>query len=256
MKKNTLLQILIGLLSLFILLLMIDVFIHLRYHSDKILQFDSNEFNNILNPIISFLGFLCIIITIIVALNQLKFNNSESYYKGLSETIFEIFNRTPKENFYPNIKVFDFLMTIKSRIDEVLEDEQYKYDLANFLAGKTVSSKDKQYDAILGELRFFKIQALMVYKETLNLIKEIETHPKLTQIHKDLLLQKLIGGPCSEYLACCKLLLELPGINWIENCYEGFLPEFQNDDRIRLFDNQFFELYYYVTNSYLVKYRK
>jgi hypothetical protein len=256
MKKKTTTQILIGVLFLFIILLITDVFVHLRYQSEKVLQFDSNEFNNILTPIISFLGFLCIIITIIVALNQLYFNNSETYYKGISEVIFEIFNRAPKENFYPNIQVFDFLMTIRSRVDEVLKDEQYKYDLQNFLSGKAVSSKGRQYDDILGELRFFKIQALMLYKETLNLIKEIETHPKLTEIHKDLLLQKLIGGPCSEYLACCKLLIEHPEINWIENCYQGFLPEFQNDDKIRLFDNHFFELYYFITNSYLVKYRK
>jgi len=236
-----------------LIFIIIDIFIRIRYCTNVILQFNSSEFNNILTPIISFFGFIAVIITIWIALGQKKSKESEYYFKDYQTKINIIEREKESTGTWTNHDFLDFIKPIQSDVDSILTNSEYLSDLNSFRNGLNTTSDNKSYDRTLSVIRLFKIEARILYKSILYLIKEIEQHRFLTNTHKDLLLNIIVDRLISSYLSNCHLIKEKV-INWEDDFYIGFYGNISDNYNLKMFNKGFFELYDYVINSRLVKY--
>ncbi len=235
------------------ILIIIDIFIRLRYCTNVILQFNSSEFNNILTPIISFFEFVALIIAILITLGQKKSTESEYYFKDYQTKINIIERGKDSTGTWTNNDLLDFIKPIQSDVDSILKTSEYLSDLSSYRNGLNISSDKKSYDRTLSVIRLFQLEARMLYKSILYLIKEIEQHRFLTQTHKDLLLNNIVDRLISNYLSECHLIKEKV-INWEDDFYIGFVGNISDKYNLKMFDKGFYELYDYVLNSQLVRY--
>lgn len=242
------------LISIALLILIIfDIFIRLRYCTNVILQFNSSEFNNILTPIISFFGFVALILTILIALGQKKSTESEYYFKDYQTKINIIEREKDSTGTWSNHDFLDFIKPIQSDVDSILKNSEYLSDLDSFRKGLNISSDNKSYDRSLSVIRLFQLEARMLYKSILYLIKEIEQHRFLTKTHKDLLLNSIVDRLISSYLSGCHLIKDKV-IKWEDDFYIGFYGNISENYNLKMFDRGFYELYDYVMDGRLVKY--
>jgi len=90
-------QILIILIALLPLLILSDILVRIFYCSSAHLKFNSQEFNNITSPIVSSLGFIGVIITISLTLNQFKHQQGTNYFNYYRDYIHNIANENSND---------------------------------------------------------------------------------------------------------------------------------------------------------------
>lgn len=176
----------------------IDIVVRLFYCSGISLTFDSQQFNNMASPLISFFGFIGLIITVSITLNQFKLQQSASYfdyYRTLTNKILE-----EKKFQHSTIELLDFVMYADSKYAELKKDATYLIDLNLYKAGHNVTSTGKSYDRILGEVRLFRTQLSLLLKRYEQLLTEIKEHKNLSISHKDLLLKELFSNQILPYI--------------------------------------------------------
>ncbi|MFH1121458.1 MAG: hypothetical protein V1775_16690 [Bacteroidota bacterium] len=246
MKRNSLLLIFVSLLAVSLLII---VFIGLRYCSDGLLSFNSSEFNNIATPIISFLGVIGLIVTILISHKQIAYSRSEQYFKDFQFRFEKISKEQNAELMFPNIQLIKFFDYVdKTYFTLCKEFPDYLKDVEKFRKDEFIVNIDKPYDGMLGNIRLFRLQSIILYVELLNLVKEIEYHKQLVSHHKDLLLDNLISGLISEYLSSCRLINEEYSVV-IDTFYIGFHQgNFKRED-LKFFNNDFFKLRDYIISK-------
>lgn len=233
-------------LSIFLLILLFVAFINIRYCCQcQFLKFDSNEFNNILTPIISLVGVVGLFATIYLSLIQIKYIRSDQYFKDYMQKIEAFPNGKDVESGFNNIQLLSFT----EYTNDVYRNLKSNYpiyfdDVTRFERGEIIPNIDKPYEQLLANARLFRVQALMLYTRLNNLIKEIEKNKSLSSHHKDLLLDNLISGQLSKYIASCWLLEHEMG-NIIKEFYLGFCY-MDNNKPFKFFDLRFFDLRDYI----------
>lgn len=247
MKKGFIWTIII-LLIIILIAVATDIFIHQRYQTDinNILKFDSSEFNNILSPIISTIGFGGLLLALYLTYQQLKSGNSQSFYDHYKNIFDKInYKGRKEERFQDNelINFWDFIEDIHYGLFNKSLD--YLNDLEDFRNGLFPEKKDS-YLHYLKNLCNFKFEALFLYKDYISLIKEILEQGKLTEYHKDILLDTLIGSILFEHLSNCSTVNEYQK-NWIEDLYCDFKTNH------KFFDEQFFLLYNFIIKDEKLK---
>lgn len=245
MKLKT---IVIGLIGILVLLISVDILIRLFYCSGLRLDFDSTKFNNISTPIISFFGFIGLIITIIILANQYKSVKSEQYYKHYKEQIELIYKDKFSDNFYDNIRLIDFLNFVDNEFHKLKNNKDYTNDVERFIEGNYINGENKSYSSDLSLIRAFNAQALILYKMVMNLIKEIELHKQLTNHHKNLLLDNIINNIIIKYLTGCSILKSNLK-NIIDEFYIGFIRTNNQLEFSKFFNQLFFDLYDYIMHK-------
>ncbi len=86
---------LITAITLLIILVITDIIIRTLYCTNIHLSFNSQEFNNILSPIISFFGFVAVIVTILLTLKQIKHQQGSNYFNYYKDQINKIASENP-----------------------------------------------------------------------------------------------------------------------------------------------------------------
>lgn len=242
------------------ILLTIDISIRIFYCSEIYLKFNSEEFNYIVSPIISILGFLGVIIAVCVSLKQLKSSVSEKYLSQYNEYIKSQFDEIAKNQMigvpYNKSELLNFFAHVRTKYEELLEDKNYVKNQLLVKDEKFVLNK-RTYDNKLAGLRYFNIQAILLYKELLYKLKEIVTNRQIVSHHKEILLDNFIGDVISYYIASCE---------FVKKEYPDMLDEFfigiqdnpkSKSDVLYFFNSNFFELYEFIMkNENLRKYYK
>lgn len=209
------------------------------------LIFNSGEFNNIASPIISFLGFIGVIFSILLTLNQLKQQQSTSYFNYYKDLIDKIANENPQNNSDLSFSTSELLKFNHFAIDEyekIENNTEYIHDLQTFRAGVSVRSEGKSYDSILGHVRFFRACLIILLRRYYSLIREIQNHKFLDNAHKDILFNHLYESQIGEYTSGCWLIdFEDDLKKMKENLYTGFVPKMK--DELKFFNSDFYELF-------------
>ncbi len=195
---------LIILLSIFISIVVADIFLRMFYYSDLSLKFDSQEFNNIGSPIISFFGFIGLILTVKIALNQFRLQHSIGYFDYYRTLVNKILQENNENS--STIDLLQFILYVDDIYDDLKKNPSYLIDLTRFKRGEVVNSDGKDYDSILGKLRLFRIKLSILLKRYELLILEIKNHNELSVSHKDLLFKELFSNQITDYTVQLEML--------------------------------------------------
>lgn len=174
-----------------LLAILVDILVRMFYCQGINLFFNSQEFNNITLPIISFFGFVGLIITVAIALNQFKHQQSYSYFDYYRESINKFLIKNNDQRF-DTIELLKFAFYTSDKYDELKNFQEYLYDLKSFKKGDNISSNGKDYDRILGNVRYFRTKLAILLKRYELLLDEILSHKYLSETHKDLLLKEFV----------------------------------------------------------------
>ncbi|HEY5369946.1 MAG TPA: hypothetical protein VIJ75_13250 [Hanamia sp.] len=241
------------LLILFSLLFVTDILIRLFYCDTTSLSFNSQEFNNIASPIISLLGFLGVIVTILLTLNQLRKQQSSDYFKYYKEFIDNIATENPtnKNNIqFSTFELLQFHLFVMDKFWLLKENPEYLKDLSLYKADNPVRSEGKSYDTILGNVRLFYASLLILLRRYIMLINEIDNHRFLDNNHKEILFKHLYESQLGDYTSAVWLFDfedELKEIK--ENLFISFIPEFKDKDKLKFFNREFYELFHLVEKN-------
>jgi len=232
-KKKILLLIIIVILAVLVVIL-----VRMFYCQGINLFFNSQEFNNIASPIISFFGFVGLIITIVIALNQFKHKQSSSYfdyYKGyINKFLIEKDDRQ-----LDTIELLKFAFYTSEKYDELKKFPEYLSNLKTFKQGDNTSSNGKDYDGILANVRYFRAKLAILLKRYEFLLDEILSHKHLSQTHKDLLLKEFFENQISEYTVGLQFAEnELSEVK--ENLYIAFAN--YSEDKLPFYNTDLYEL--------------
>lgn len=230
-----------------------DISIRVFYCGSAHLSFNSQEFNNIASPIISLLGFIGVIVTILLTLNQLRQQQSSDYFKYYKEFIDNIAteNPTKKNNIqFSTFELLQFYLFVMDKYSLLKENKEYLKDLSLYKAGKSVRSEGKSYDIILGNIRLFHASLLILLRRYYMLINEIDRHKFLDKNHKEILFKHLYESQLGDYTSGVWLLGfedELKEIK--ENLFTGFIPDLKQKDKLKFFNPEFYELFHLVEKN-------
>jgi hypothetical protein len=238
------------LITLFIIIVGLDIFIRIYYCKGIYLTFNSQDFSNLATPIISFFGFIGLIITGKIALNQFRLQlsvNYFDYYRNMT-------NRILTENTFSisTLELLDFVSYVHEKHIELMKFPLYKQDLQRFKDGEIVYSTGKDYDVILGQVRLFRTKLGLLLKRYELLLVEMRDHKYLDNAHKDILLKELFDHQILNYLFGLQFIesdQELKGI--IEDLYIGFMPYAK--EMWPFFDSTFYDLRNLVNNDPFLK---
>jgi hypothetical protein len=234
--------ILIGILS--------DIFIRLRYNAE-ILQFDSNEFNNLVTPFTTIVGIVVIFITLLYTKNQLKKSSSDDFYDFYKDLFQKVKGRN-SINISGNyqIKLLGFLHYVDSIYNKLILDNDYIIDLGYFRdENRNINIRERTYHHILSDLYFFRLEALFLNEECIRIIKEIQETDKLSDEHRGLLLEQFIADIIDDHISDCKLLNERFS-NIKTDLYLSFdRMDLVMIDSLQFFNNGFFKLFDFVMND-------
>ncbi|PKQ45540.1 hypothetical protein CSW08_07500 [Confluentibacter flavum] len=203
------------------------------------LKFDSIEFNNIASPIISFFGFIGIIVTIILGFDQFRHLQSSNYFDYYRSAINNFLTEENDDNL-STIHLLDFTLYCDDKYDELKKFPEYFTDLNDFKKGIKVSSKGKKYDEILGNVRYFRTKLHILLKRYSLMIDEISQHKQLNKTHKELLLKEFFENQITEYTTQLLLAdrIELKDVK--ENFYIAFSNVIKED--LAFYDSDLYEL--------------
>jgi hypothetical protein len=244
-NKNLLIKILVGVIVILTCLIAVDIFIHLKYCSEvTFFKFDSTEFNHIATPIISLFGVFGLIITILLSMEQIKFGKSQQYFSYITEKINTIISKSHTQEHFSGMELLKYLDYVDDKYDALSQDPQYVKDIKLYHNGEKVNSDTKSYDSLLANVRSFHIQAFILYQRLLNMVKEVEHHKYLDNIHKQLIFESLIGDVISNYLASCNLLLK-DHSEMVEKFYTSINSDYPEQDLL-FFNKKFFSLKTYI----------
>ena len=237
-------QIIIILLILIFLGVICDISIRSFYCSSIHLSFDSQEFNNIASPIIAFLGFIGVIITVLLTLKQIKNQQGSTYVNYYREYINKIAKDTPATNdafSFSTAELLKFTFYSIDKFEELQKYPEYFSDLEKFKNGENIVSSNKPYDIILGNVRLFAATISILLKQYISLIREIEDHEYLDKTQKLLLLKDLFDSQVTEYYISCKMLDELPDLIEVrDKFYIGFAQ--LKKENLLFYNEQFYNL--------------
>ncbi len=235
-KKN---RIVIIFSSLLIFAITVDIFVRIFYCLQINLKFDSTEFNNIASPIISFFGFIGVIVTIILGFDQFRHLQSSNYFDYYRSAINNFLTEENNDNL-STIELLDFTLYCDDKYDELKIFSEYFTDLKNFKKGIKVSSKGKKYDKILGNVRYFRTKLHILLRRYSLMIDEISQHKQLNKTHKELLLKEFFENQITEYTTQLLLAdrIELKEVK--ENFYIAF-SNFNKED-LAFYDSELYEL--------------
>ena len=229
---------------LIIILLVADILTRLFYCSYIYLKFDSQEFNNILSPIISFLGFIGVIITILLTLKQFKHQQGSNYFNYYRDHINMIANENPiKDNtvLTSTVELLDFPIYLWNKFEDLKKYPEYFEDLEKFIKGEIVNSENKGYDAILGTVRLYSASLNILIKRYISLIIEIDNHENLDPSQKGLLLKDLFDSQVEKYYNSCWLIEFDPELKEVkDNLYCAFAPVLK--DKLLVYNHDFYKL--------------
>lgn len=221
-----------------LLTVVIDILIRMFYCQGISLHFNSQEFNNIASPVISFFGFVGLIITVIIALNQLKLQQSSSYFDYYRSSVNKFFDEKNDEQFN-TIELLQFVFYTSDKYEELKKIPEYLSDLKKFKQGDNITSNDKGYDNILGNVRYFSAKLAILLKRYELLINEILDHKYLSETHKDLLLKEFFENQITKYTVGIEFAdIELREVK--ENLYIAFTNHHQ--DVLPFYNNDLYKL--------------
>lgn len=227
--------------------------VRLFYCGTTRLSFNSQEFNNIAAPIISLLGFIGVIVTILLTLNQLRQQQSSDYFKYYKELIDNIATENPTKKNNIQFSTFELLQFYLFAMDKfwlLKENPEYFKDLLLYKEGKPVRSEEKSYDAILGNVRLFHASLLILLRRYYMLINEIDRHKFLDNNHKEILFKHLYESQLGDYTSGVWLLDSEDELKEIkENLFIGFIPEFKHKNKLKFFNQEFYELFHLVEKN-------
>jgi hypothetical protein len=225
-------------------MVLIDVLLRLFYFYNLHLRFDSQKFNNITTPIISLLGFLAVVITILLTLKQLKHQQGSNYLNYYKDQINTLAAQTPasKQGIgFSTMELLNYPMFVSEKYDLLKKFPEYVLDLDKYKAGISVNSDGKDYDKILGHIRYFSASLGILLRQYKSLINEIDSHKILDTSQKQLLLKELMDSQVEKYYTGCWLIDtydEFPEIK--KNLYWAFAVHMKADTKF--FDSRFYEL--------------
>lgn len=221
-----------------------DIVIRTLYCTDLHLSFNSQEFNNILSPIISLFGFIAVVVTILLTLKQIKHQQGSNYFNYYKEQIDKIISETPTNKngiAFSTVELLDFPIYVSNKYDDLKKFPEYFIDLDNHKTGNAVKSDGKSYDTILGNIRLFSASLNILLKRYRSFINEIDNHKQLDKTQKQLLLKELFDTQVEKYYNGCWLIDfdgELKEIK--EKLYWAFVPNMKVD--FKFFDSKFYDL--------------
>lgn len=179
------------------MLVISDLLLRIFYCCDFYLKFDSQEFNNIVSPIISLLGFIGLIFTIRIAITQLKLQNSSGYFEYYRNLINKILQ--DNNGNYSTADLLQFSMHAERVYATLKQNPLYVIDVQRFKSNENTNSDGKDYDSILANLRSFRVGLSILLKRYELLIFEIKVHSELSASHKDLLFKELFANQIRKY---------------------------------------------------------
>jgi len=234
------------LLAILIAFIAIDILVRIYYCRGIYLVFNSQEFNNLATPLISFFGFIGLIITARIALNQFKLQLSVNYFEYYQNVTIKILT----ENTFSisTLELLDFVSYVHGRHIDLLKFPSYWDDLKRFKSGENIYSAGRDYDLILGQVRLFRTKLGLLLKRYELLIVEIKNHKYLDNSHKDILFIELFDNQILnyifglQYIESDKELMEI-----VENLYIAFMP--YSKEMLPFFDDTFYDLRKLVTEN-------
>ena len=248
MRKNAVYILLIAIL----LALIIDILIRIYYCQGVYLKFDSGEFNNIASPIISLLGFIGVIVTIVIAMKQFKLSISEKYLIQLNDYIKSNYEEVEKSEVdklpYKKGDIVKFFSYVRLEYESLLQDKNYTTN-KELIKQDNYDLNPQTYDNILGSLRLFNVQSRMLFKEYFNKLNEILENPQIVENHKEIIIGNFINNVLSYYIASCEI---------IKNTYPEMIDDFfigidlsikEKPQIMYYFDDDFFELYDFIMKN-------
>ena len=234
MKNNILIALI--LLCVFVV---IDVCLRMFYCGGFYMAFNSQEFNNIASPLISFFGFIGLIITAKIALNQFKLQQSVSYFDYYKTLINKILQDNTQG--ISTIELLDFVSYSDTKYSDLKRYPSYIIDLEKFKKGDNVTSNGKEYDQILAQIRLFRIKLMILLKRYELLLIEIRDHKQLEISHKDLLFRELFANQILNYFYGLKMVeTEIELIDVKQNLYIAFMNH--SKEQLPFYDASFYEL--------------
>ena len=237
-------KLIIWCILLLIALVSIDIIIRSIYCTDAHLRFNSQQFNNILSPIISAFGFGAVVVTIFLTLKQLKHQQGGNYLNYYKEQINKMASESPTEKngiAFSTTDLLDFPIFVSNRYDDLKKYPEYLTDLEKFKSGNTVKNEGKPYDLILNNIRLFYTSLILLFKRYRSFINEIDNTKLLDKTQKQLLLKELFDTQVEKYYNGCWLMDNEEELKVIkENLYWAFATIMKND--LLFFGNKFYEL--------------
>jgi hypothetical protein len=227
MKKAFIIPLLLILLILF----GIDIFVRI--------------FNNISSPVISLLGFIGVIVTILLTVRQMKHQQGSNFLSYYREHINKLANATPQNNSNVVIatsELLQFPIYTWSKFEDLKLFPAYLEDLKAFQDGVKVNSSGKPYDAILGNVRLFHTALLIQSRNYISLIKEIESHNVLDSSQKQLLLKDLFDSQVEKYYNACWLVDNDPELQIVKSDLYMAFTTISSKEQLRFFNNKIYEL--------------
>ncbi len=220
--------------------IIIDILTRTIYCKNIHLSFDSQEFNNIASPIISFFGFIGLIVTVLITINQFKLQLSSNYFDYYRNSVNKILQ---EENSSSNtIQLLNFPLYTYEKYNELKKFPSYLDDFRKYLNGEKVSSNNKDYDILLGTIRLFRTNLAILLKRYELLIIEIRDHREISLSHKDLLFKELFANQIIEYIS---------GLEFLESDQE--LKEVKNNLFVAFINNQKDRLLFYNSDIFILK---
>lgn len=241
--------------AIIIVLLVGDIFVRFFYKSELHLKFDSQEFNNISTPIISFCGFIAVIITIVLTIKQIKSQQGNNFLIYYRETFQKIAAETVENRQsigFSTYELLNFVNYYRSAFSNLKKFPQFVSDLSDFKQGINSSSSGKTYDDILGNVRLFMASLDILLKRYKSLLGEIMQHTILDATQKELLIKDLFESQVYKYYY---------GITVLEfhNDLKEMVSDFYIDfgiyerEQLKVFNNQFFQLRNIILNDEQLK---
>lgn len=241
MRKS---KFLFWLVAVLIVVIVVDITIRALYCTNIHLNFDSQEFNNILSPIISLFGFIAVVVTILLTLKQIKHQQGSNYFNYYKEQINKMAAEAPTNNngvAFSTSDLLNFPMYVSNKFDDLKKYPEYFADIEKFESGVPVRSDGKPYDGVLGNVRLFSASLGILLKRYKSFITEIDSHELLDDTQKKLLLKELFDSQVEKYYNGCWLIdfhSELKEVK--EKLYWAFVPNIKED--FRFFDSKFYAL--------------
>jgi hypothetical protein len=242
---------------LLVIVVIVDIIIRVLYCTDINLGFDSQEFNNILSPIISSFGFIAVIVTILLTLKQIKHQQGSNYFNYYKDQINKMASQAPTDKngiAFSTSDLLNFPIYVSNKFDDLKKYPEYFIDVEKYNLGLAVRSDGKTYDKILGNVRLFSASLHILLRRYRSFINEIDNHELLDSTHRMLLLKELFDTQVEKYYNGCWLIdfdEELKDIK--DKLYWAFVPDIKAD--FKFFDAKFYELKNFIdTRDDLKKY--
>jgi hypothetical protein len=234
--------------TLLLVAVSVDITVRVLYCTNINLEFNSQEFNNILSPIISFFGFIAVVISILLTLRQIKNQQGTNYFNYYKEQINKLALENRSNNstaIFSTKELLDFPMYVSNRYNDLEMIPEYFTDLQKSQLGLSVRSEGKLYDKILGNLRAYRMALGILLDKYKLLIDEIESQTLLDDTQKKLLVKELFESQVEHFYSNCWVVENDGELKEIKSkLYLAFVPNSKLNPTF--FDRDFYRLCSYI----------